>query len=125
MSPFCQWKKLHTIIHIHRHGVREDKAYSKNHFYISSLDDNKADVFAKGIRSHWSIENRLHWVKDVILNEDNSRIRSGKIVRNLSLVKSTIINVFRLNGYTSIKKAIEQFANRPSKARILLDHIHI
>lgn len=105
--------------------MREDKAYSKNHFYISSLDDNKADVFAKGIRSHWSIENRLHWVKDVILNEDNSRIRSGKIVRNLSLVKSTIINVFRLNGYTSIKKAIEQFANRPSKARILLDHIHI
>ncbi|MDZ8066276.1 MAG: ISAs1 family transposase [Nostoc sp. DedQUE08] len=55
--------------------------------YISSIVST-AKEFAHGIRGHWGIENRLHWVKDVVLNEDNSTIRMGKAPANLSIMRA-------------------------------------
>lgn len=124
-DPFKEWKGLKTIIHVHSHGTRKGREYTEHHYYISSKTDKLANYFAKGIRSHWGIENRLHWVKDVILNEDHSGIRSGIIAGNLSLIKSALINLFRLNGYLSIKYAIEKFANKPEKSMMLLNISHI
>ena len=48
----------------------------ESHYYLSSLDWS-ASQFAEVIRGHWLIENRLHWVKDVTLNEDNCIHRGG------------------------------------------------
>lgn len=43
-------------------------------YFISSLEEN-AEKFANSVRSHWGIENSLHWILDVALNEDDCRIR--------------------------------------------------
>jgi predicted transposase YbfD/YdcC len=48
-----------------------------------------ASEFADGIRGHWGIENRLHWVKDVVFKEDSSRIRTGNAPANFSIVRET------------------------------------
>jgi predicted transposase YbfD/YdcC len=69
--------------------------------YISSLKTT-AQEFARGIRGHWSIENCLHWVKDVVLNEDDSTIRLGNAPANLSVIRAIALNVLRRNGHTSI-----------------------
>lgn len=107
-----EWKNVNRIIEVVNEGIRDRKEYYEKHYYISSLKDNKADVFAKGIRQHWSIENKLHWVKDVIQNEDDCLIEEKSLIANLSLIKSVAISIFRTQGYLSIKKALERFRNR-------------
>jgi predicted transposase YbfD/YdcC len=107
-----EWKGIKRIVEIINSGIRDGRKYSEKHYYISSLTENKAEAFAKGIREHWSIENKLHRVKDVFQNEDNSLIVEKRIAANLSLIKSVAISVFRLNGHLSIKKALEQFKNQ-------------
>lgn len=106
------WKNINRIIEVINMGIRGGNKYFEKHYYISSLVEDKAEVFAKGIREHWSIENKLHRVKDVVQNEDNSLIVDKRIAANLSLIKSITISLFRLNGHTSIKRALEKFKNR-------------
>ena len=115
-----EWKNLNRIIEVINMGIRGSNKYFEKHYYVSSLMEDKADVFAKGIREHWSIENNLHRVKDVFQNEDNSLIVDKRIAANLSLIKSITISLFRLNGYTSIKRALERFTNRVSDCSELM-----
>ena len=119
------WKSVNRIIEVINSGIREGIRYHEKHYYISSLMEDSAEVFGKGIREHWSIENKLHRVKDVLQNEDNSLIEEKRIAANLSLIKSVTISVFKLNGYYSIKKALERFRNRVSDCGELIGIISI
>jgi len=56
------------------------------------------DEFKKSTRSHWGIECSLHWVLDVIFNEDSSRNREGDSIHNLSLVRKIVFNLVKLEG---------------------------
>lgn len=114
------WKNLNRIIEVINTGIRGGIKYNEKHYYISSLMEDKAEIFAKGIRGHWCIENQLHRVKDVIQNEDNSLIVDKRIAANLSLIKSITISLFRLNGYSSIKRALERYTNRVSDCSDLI-----
>lgn len=115
------WKNINRIIEVVNAGIRDQKEYYEKHYYISSLSDKNAIVFAEGIRKHWSIENQLHRVKDVIQNEDDCLIEDKSIVANLSLVKSIVISIFRKNGFQSTKKALERFRNRVADCCELID----
>jgi hypothetical protein len=56
------------------------------------------------VRSHWGIENSLHWVLDVIFGEDRSRLRTGNGANNMAVVRHFAINAVRLaKGKRSIK----------------------
>ena len=108
-----KWTNLQRIVHVHRYGWRHEKGdFSEHHYYILSKPLNDAKFVAGGIRGHWGIENRLHYVKDVVQNEDNSNIKGGYAIENLSLLKNATINIFRLNGFPSMKKAKITFANK-------------
>ncbi|WP_414586789.1 transposase [Scytonema sp. PCC 10023] len=63
------------------------------------------------MRTHWGIENRLHWVKDVVFEEDNSTIRKGNAPANLSVMRTIALNVLRRNGYSSITSAQRFISN--------------
>lgn len=107
------WVGLQRIVHVHRYGGRHENGdFDEHHYYILSKPINDAKFLAQGIRGHWGIENRLHYVKDVVQNEDNSNIKGGYAIENLSLLKNATINLFRLNGLPSIKKARITFANK-------------
>lgn len=56
-------------------------------------------------RDRWAIENRLFWVKDAVLREDHSRIRTGNAAFAMSLLRNAIINYFRAYGEPSIAAA--------------------
>ena len=85
ISP--EWVGLESLIKVERIGTRADKPYHQVAYYISSKVCSARD-FAKGIRGHWGIENRLHWVKDVIFGEDYSTIRMGNAPANLSVMRT-------------------------------------
>lgn len=69
-------------------------------YYLLSLDGG-VERFAQGVRSHWSIENQLHWCLDVAFNEDDSRIRSGYAPENMALIRHIALNL--LGQETSVK----------------------
>ncbi|NEQ63674.1 MAG: ISAs1 family transposase, partial [Moorea sp. SIO4A1] len=81
-----KWTGIKSLIRVERVGTRRGKPYHDIAYYISSLITT-AKEFAQGIRGHWGIENRLHWVKDVVLNEDLSTIHLGNAPANISVVR--------------------------------------
>ena len=70
------WLGAKSCIQVERIGIRSGKQYLQTSYYISSLV-SKAMTFAEGIRQHWGIENRLHWVKDVIAGVDAAPFRNS------------------------------------------------
>lgn len=105
------WTGLARLIYVERRVSRAGKEAQTHKYYISSVCSDEADLFATGIRGHWSIENRLHWVKDVLQHEDSSRIRKGNGVETLSILKNVAINLCRELGFDSIKAATIHFAS--------------
>jgi predicted transposase YbfD/YdcC len=52
-------------------------------------------LFASAVRSHWQIENRLHWVLDVVFHEDLSRLRSGHGPQNMATVRHIALTLLQ------------------------------
>ena len=63
-------------------------------YYLSSLGVD-AERFAKAARGHWSIENSLHWILDVVFREDDSRVRVGHAAENFGLLRRIAINLLQ------------------------------
>ena len=78
--------------------------------YISSVM-LPAETFASAIRNHWAIENKNHWVRDVTLAEDASRIRINPGV--MARLRSQALNIARANGVANIAKAMWSAALDP------------
>ncbi|MBL4861511.1 MAG: ISAs1 family transposase [Crocinitomicaceae bacterium] len=92
-----KWKQLQTIIKIE--STREFKNSSKpnetaQRYYISSLKA-KADIFQMAVRSHWGVENKLHWTLDVAFGEDASRKRKGNAAQNFSTLNKIALNLLK------------------------------
>ena len=76
--------------------------------------------YNKGIRSHWAIENSLHYVKDVTFYEDASRIRTGNAPTNFSIIRNIAINVLRRLNFRSLPQAIRMLSgNIPKLLEVL------
>ncbi|EBV1275949.1 ISAs1 family transposase, partial [Salmonella enterica subsp. enterica serovar Oranienburg] len=54
-------------------------------------------LIAGAIRSHWEVENKVHWVLDVTFNEDDSRIRAGDGAENVAVIRRFALNLARLH----------------------------
>jgi predicted transposase YbfD/YdcC len=85
-------------------------------YAITSLGHRDADPrqLAGWIRSHWTIENCLHWVRDVTEGEDHSSVRTGHGPQVMAALRNTAINVIRLRGDTNIAEAHRAFSYRPT-----------
>lgn len=112
---FKEWAGIREVVHVISTGKRNKIQYQEDRYYISSIKYPNAKLLNSGIRSHWGIENKLHWVKDVILNEDKSMVLDLDRSGNMSLIRNIVINLYRISGYTSIKYAIEAFTNNIEK----------
>ena len=89
-----QWDGLTTLVRVRSTRQLWNKTTQEDRFYISSLPPEAAR-HNRVIRSHWSVENSLHWVLDVTFNEDASRIRQGHAAQNLNLVRRLSVNLLK------------------------------
>jgi len=108
------WTTVKRIIKITSTTLSYGKYSLENHYYISSLDVS-AKTFAHVIRSHWKIENSLHYVKDVSFDEDSSRIRTDQAPLVSTMLKSLAINIMNINKIPNIKKARKLFGWSPHR----------
>lgn len=72
-----------------------DKKTIENRYFISSLPLAKADAVATGIRTHWGVENSLHWVLDIAFREDECRIRMDNAPENFGIVRQMALNLLK------------------------------
>jgi len=93
-----QYPHCKQIIKVNRTRIVKGKETNITLYYISDLELS-AESFYKGIRNHWSIENNLHWVKDVVMLEDKSNMSNKLIAPILSLFRSFIIMIARYFSY--------------------------
>lgn len=80
-------------------------------FYLISSRQGLATYYLEGIRLHWAIESSLHYVKDVTMKEDASRIRKGNAPQNISTLRSIALNILRAGGYKNIAAATRRIAH--------------
>jgi hypothetical protein len=102
---------LVAFAQLRRWGYRNHQAYEATHYYILSRAGLTAQQVGAIIRGHWSIENRLHYVKDVSMGEDHNGIGHPQAAKNLSLLKNFVLNLVRLKGFNSIKIANNAYAH--------------
>lgn len=73
---------------------RDGKIEQERRYYLCSTKLD-AETFARVVRSHWGIENRLHWVLDVVFRDDLARLRTGHGPANMAVVKHMALNLLK------------------------------
>ena len=91
------WEGLCQVVEVNRMTNAKGKTSMETSYYISSKKTN-AWEYLEGIRNHWSIEMGLHYVKDVTLKEDTSKIISANAPGTISFLKSISIYHQGLNN---------------------------
>jgi len=85
---------LRAIAMVETEVERNGSTSLERRYYLSSMPLD-AKLFAYAVRCHWHVENRLHWVLDVVFHEDLSRLRSGAGPQNMATVRHMAMNLLR------------------------------
>src|SRR4051812_19119878 len=106
LATVQRWRGLTAVLAIENiRGINgSGKVTAQIRYYLSSSKLPPAQL-ASAIRSHWAIENGLHWVLDVGFNEDASRVRERTAARNLALLRKVALNFARAN--TTLKASLK------------------
>ena len=99
-----QWRDLKSFAVLERTRTVGEKTSVERRYYIGSVAPD-AEKFMHAVRSHWEVENRLHWCLDVQFGDDYARARAGHVAHNLALVRHIALSLIRLN--TSVKTSIK------------------
>lgn len=117
------WPGLQQVLRVERQRLvcragRVVKREREVTYAITSLAPHQADAarLAVHLRSHWGIENRAHWVRDVVFDEDRCQVRSGVAPQVLAATRNLAIALVRRAGYPAIAPALRTLAGRPADA---------
>jgi predicted transposase YbfD/YdcC len=90
------WAGLSSLVEVSSKREVKGDIQTEKRYYISSLPKD-AKKLGKVIRSHWAIENTLHWIMDVSFHDDESRIRKGFAPENMAVIKHAALNLLQKN----------------------------
>jgi predicted transposase YbfD/YdcC len=90
-------------------------------YIITSADHHTAPppTLAAWVQHHWRIES-LHWVRDMVYDEDRSQIQTGTGAETMATIRNTAISLLRLAGWTRIAAALRHHQHHPDKIIELL-----
>lgn len=94
LDPKGKWAGLQSMGMVEAHRTIADQTSTELRYYISSLPGDAAQ-FAQAVRTHWEIENKVHWVLDVAFREDLSRVRTGYAAENFAILRHMALNLLR------------------------------
>ncbi len=104
------WPGLKSIAKVisERTDKRSGKTSKETRYYISSLPA-KPKIIGNAIRSHWAIENNLHWTLDMVFKEDNSLKKKGNSAINYNIIAKMALNI--------IERETESKSSKPQKRK--------
>jgi len=89
-----KWEGLRSVGMVESLREVEGKTAVERRYYLSSLPLG-VETFARAVRGHWGVENKLHWVMDVCFGEDHSRARAGYAAENLATLRRLALNLLK------------------------------
>lgn len=117
---YCDWPGLAQVLQLERLITRKDtgKVTREVVYTVTSLPPERAsaNVLLNLWRQHWSIENKLHSVRDVTFDEDRSPVRTAQIPHALAALRNAAISLLRLMGAHNIAAQCRLIAARPQLA---------
>ena len=90
----CKWEGLQSVGMVESVREVEGKTTVERRYYLSSLSLG-IETFARAVRSHWGVENKVHWIMDVCFREDQSRARTGHAAENLASLRRLALNLLK------------------------------
>jgi predicted transposase YbfD/YdcC len=89
-----KWEGLNSVGMVESLREINGEVTRERRYYLCSL---KLDVetFARAVRSHWGVENKVHWIMDVSFREDQSRAREGYAAQNLAMLRRLALNLLK------------------------------
>ena len=100
-----EWAGLKTVGLVEDERTISGKTTCARRCFMSSLPPNEIEKFARAVRDHWAIENSLHWVLDMIFDEDASRARMKNVAENLAILRHIALNLLKSAPNPTHKKA--------------------
>ncbi len=94
LNPGDRWRDLASVALVEAQRTADGRTTTEQRYYLLDQVPPPTDVNAL-VRGHWGIENRVHWVLDVIFHEDASRIRTGDAPQNMGVVRHIALNLLR------------------------------
>lgn len=120
LNDFITWPGAQQVFQLQRQTtlLKSGQLRTETVYGLTSLGPDQAPAaqLLHLVRSHWHIENRSHWVRDVTFGEDQSQVRSGSLPQVMAALRNGVIGLLRLQGFTSIPKGFHFFAARPLAA---------
>jgi predicted transposase YbfD/YdcC len=116
-----RWPGLRSVVMVEATREIAGVASTERRFYISSLPAN-ANRLAHAIRSHWRIENSMHWVLDMAFGEDQCRVRVENAAQNFAILRRIALNLLRRDTNTKAGLKIRRLkacANDQYRASLL------
>ena len=120
LTEHTDWPGLQQVYQYTTQQKCKSTGQVKRHvqYGITSLTPERASAadLLKLRREHWTIENKLHWVRDTVFQEDASCVRTGVIPQVMAAMRNTALSVLRFTGHTKITDALQLFASEPKLA---------
>jgi predicted transposase YbfD/YdcC len=124
LQGYLDWPGAQQVLRVQRRRTqrRTGKVEEEVVYGVTSLGSERADATALLglVRTHWHIENRSHWVRDVTFDEDRSQVRTGSIPEVMAALRNLAIGILRHAGATNIAAAGRYYAARPAEALALI-----
>jgi len=110
LNDYLNWPGVGQVGQIESVVTREGKTTTEVRRFVTSVPRSGADGvrLLSWVRGHWAIENRSHYVRDVTLGEDASRIRKGSGPEVMAAIRNATIGLLRLSGASNIAAAVRR-----------------
>ena len=109
LEGYLDWPGVRQVCKIEGETVRKGQRRAEVRYAITSLGPEVgAKQLLRLVRGHWTIENRLHWVRDVTLGEDASQVRTGAAPQVMAALRNVVLGLLRCAGVRNIAAALRE-----------------
>ena len=117
LNEYLDWPGVAQVGQVQSVVQKDGKTSHEIRYFITSVPRKQANAgqLLTWARGHWSIENRSHYVRDVTLGEDASRVRKGSGPEVMAAIRNAAIGFLRSTGATNIAETIRRNASQVGK----------
>lgn len=123
MNRYLDWPGVQQVFRLTRERTVHGKTSVEVAFGVTSLPTDKADAahLLQLVRGHWGIENSLFYVRDVTMNEDHCRVRTGHAAALLADLRNIVVALLEATDWTNKAAAIRHFTAHPEEAIAIIE----